>query len=188
MKKESSPFLKKRTKKLLSLAVICTVAAAPKDRATPLLDQLQGARTEQQAEALEQQISQTWQAAISPSVQLLTGRAMMSLAHQDNRTAIGDLDAALDLQPEQAILWRLHAEARFANNDTSGAYADLAQALAREPRCFQALVDLSHFAEAKKDYKRALDAWMALLALDPKTPHAATRRAILEQHVAGQAL
>ncbi len=137
---------------------------------------------------LEQRINLAWRAAISPSVQLLTDRAQTSLAHQDPRTAIGDLDAALDLQNDQAVLWRLHAEARFANGDDLGAYADLAQALSREPRCFPALVDLSHFAEAKEDYKRALQAWQRLLLIDPNVPHGKARLGALEQRVSGEPL
>ena len=121
-------------------------------------------------------------------MQLLTDRAQRSLAHQDPRTAIGDLDAALDLQNDQAVLWRLHAEARFANGDDVGAYADLAQALAREPRCFPALMDLSHFAEAREDYKRALEAWQRLLLIDPNAPHGKARLGALEQHVSGEPL
>jgi tetratricopeptide (TPR) repeat protein len=170
------------------LAAIFFLAAAGPNPAKPLLDALKTAPTDQQAAALEQQINLVWRAAITPSVQLLADRAMMSLAHQDPKTAIGDLDAAVDLQPEQALLWRLHAEARFANGDTSGAYADLAQALAREPRCFPALVDLSHFAEAGHDYKRALEAWQQLLTIDPKTPHAAGRLEALERQVSGEPL
>ena len=170
------------------LAATSSVAAQPRDRAAPLLDALRRAPTEEQAAMLEQRVNLAWRAAISPSVQLLTDRAQSSLAHQDPRTAIGDLDAALDLQNDQAVLWRLHAEARFANGDDVGAYADLAQALAREPRCFPALVDLSHFAEAKEDYKRALEAWQRLLLIDPNAPHGKARLGALEQHVSGRAL
>jgi tetratricopeptide (TPR) repeat protein len=175
---------------LLAAALLLAAAAPspPRSAAAPLLDALKSAPTDQQAEALEQQINLVWHTAITPSVQLLEERAMMSLAHQDPKTAIGDLDAAVDLQPDQALLWRLHAEARFANGDTTGAYEDLAQALAREPRCFPALIDLSHFAEARNDYKRALEAWQQLLTIDPKTPHAAGRLDALQRRVSGEPL
>ena len=113
---------------------------------------------------------------------------MQSLGHQDPRTAIGDLDAALDLQPELALLWRLHAEARFANGDEAGATADLAQALARDKRCFPALADLSHFAEARGDYAGALKAWQGMLAIDPKAPRGAARLRALEAKATGEPL
>ena len=169
-------------------AVLLAASSPPPDPAAPLLDGLARAPTEQQAAALEQQVSALWRAAISPSVQLLTDRAMRSLAAQDPRTAIGDLDAALDLQPEQALLWRLHAEARYANGDARGAYADLAQALAREPRCFPALADLSHFAEAEDDYPRALKAWERMLQIDPQAPRGRAHLEALKRRVSGEPL
>ncbi len=174
----------------LTVLLVASASAAAKehDPAASLLDALRNAPTEQQAQALEQQIDMIWQSAITPAVQVLVQRAMQSLEHQDPRTAIGDLDAALDLQDDQALLWRLHAEARFANGDEAGATADLAQALSRERRCFSALADLSRFAEARKDYAGALKAWKQLLTIDPKTPHAAGRLEALERHVSGQAL
>ena len=173
---------------LLGCAVILAAASPPPDRAAPLLDALAHAPSEQQAGILEQQISQVWQQAVSPAVQLLTDRAVQSLAKQDPRTAIGDLDAALDLQPDQALLWRLHAEARYANGDDRGAYADLAQALSREPRCFPALADLSHIAEAKNDNQRALKAWQRYLAIDPHAPRGEAHLLVLERKVSGDAL
>ena len=175
-------------KGLLPSFLLVLAAAAPPNRAAPLLDDLQKATTEQQATRLEQQISQIWRTSITPSVQLLADRATLSLAHEDPRTAIGDLDAALDLQDDQALLWRLHAEARFANGDEAGAFADLAQALSREPRCFPALIDLSHFAEARNDFPRALKAWQKLLVIDPKTPHSAARLEALERRAEGEKL
>jgi tetratricopeptide (TPR) repeat protein len=172
----------------LAAAALVLLAAGPRDAAQPLLDQLQTAPTEARAAELEQRITLVWRASISPAVQLLADRAVLSLAHQDPRTAIGDLDAALDLQNDLAILWRLHAEARFANGDTRGAYADLAQALAREPRCFSALSDLSQFAEANGDYQRALEAWETLLRLEPHAPHGRGRLEALEKRAGGQQL
>ena len=173
---------------LLACAVMLAAASPPPDRAATLLDALARAPSEQQAGLLEQQVTQAWQDAVSPAVQLLTDRAMQSLAKQDPRTAIGDLDAALDLQPDQALLWRLHAEARFANGDDRGAYADLAQALAREPRCFPALADLSRMAEAKNDNARALQAWKRYLTIDPHAPRGEAHLLVLERKVSGDAL
>ncbi len=175
--------------KRLGLALsACLLGAAAPDGVAPLLDRLRTAPTAQQAEALENQIAEAWRARISPSVQLLVERATQSLQNQDSKTAIGDLDAALDLQSDQADLWRLHAEARFANGDERGAVADLAQALSREPRCFPALADLSRFAEARHDYPMALEAWRRLIAVDPKVHGGAARLASLQRKVSGQPL
>ncbi len=170
------------------LAAVLIGAAAPPDAVSPLLDQLRSAPTGEQAAALEQKIASAWRARITPSVQLLEDRAVQSLQKHDAATAIGDLDAALDLQPDQAELWRLHAEARFSGGDETGAFADLAQALSREPRCFPALADLSHFAEARHDYGRALGAWQKLLEIDPRVRQGEARLAALQRKVSGQPL
>jgi len=172
----------------LAVAGLLLAAGAPADPVPVLLDKLRTAPTAQQAEALEQQIVAAWQAAVTPSVRLLADRAMASLQRQDPRTAIGDLDAALDLQPEAAELWRQHAEARFANGDRRGALADLAQALSREPRSFPALADLSHFAETMHDYARALTAWQSLLAIDPHVNQGSARLTVLQGKISGQPL
>ena len=172
-------------KTLFCLAVLG--AAAP-DKAAPLFEALKTAPSAQQAQALETQIALYWRAQITPAVQMLLEQASKAMGHQDNTNAIADLDAALDLQPEQADLWRLHAEARFANGDEAGALADLAQALSREPHCFPALADLSRFAEAKDDYPRALEAWQRFLEIDPKAPNGVARLNALERKVSGQPL
>jgi tetratricopeptide (TPR) repeat protein len=163
-------------------------AGAPADTAGSLLDALKAAPTEQQSAALETKIVLIWRARVTPAVQLLLDHATDAMEQQDRKTAMADLDAALDLQPEQADLWRLHAEARFANGDDAGALADLAQALSREPRLFPALEDLSRFAESRNDYPRALEAWQRFLDLDPKAAHGTARLEVLQRKVAGQPL
>jgi tetratricopeptide (TPR) repeat protein len=170
------------------LAGLVLGAGAPHDRLGPLFDQLKAATTEQQSKDVETQIALYWRSQITPAVQLLLEHATAAMARQDRVTAIQDLDAALDLQPDQADLWRLHAEARFANGDEAGAYADIAQALSREPRCFPALADLSRFAESRKDTKRALEAWQSFLRIDPKAPHGEARLEALQRKVSGEPL
>jgi predicted Zn-dependent protease len=165
--------------------VLC--GAAP-DKAAPLFEALKTSTSEQRSEALETQIALYWRSQITPAVQMLLEQATLASAHQDNANAIADLDAALDLQPEQADLWRMHAEARFANGDTVGAQADLAQALSREPRCFPALADLSRMSEANNDFPNALAAWQRFLEIDPKAPNGTKRLEALQRKVAGQPL
>ncbi len=171
-----------------SLLLLAAAAPPPADPVAALLDRLHAAPSAQQAQALEAQVLAAWRERITPSVQLLVQHATDALGRQDSGTAIGDLDAALDLQPEQADLWRLHAEARFANGDQRGAVADLAQALSREPRCFPALADLSRFAEERHDYKRAVGAWQRLLDVDPRMEGGAARLDALQRKASGQPL
>ena len=100
--------------------------------------------------------------------------------------ALADSEAAIVLQPGLADLWRRRAEAKYGLGDERGAYADLAQALLRERRLIPAWVDLSRFAEARKDNKRALEAWRKVLELDPQTEGGQKRLERLEHLVSGQ--
>jgi tetratricopeptide (TPR) repeat protein len=169
-------------------ALLLLAAGAPDNRAAALLDALKAAQSAEQAQQLEAQITAAWRAQITPAVQLLVTHALQAMQRGDQKTAIGDLDAALDLQADQPDLWRLHAEARFAAGDDRGATADLAQALSREPRCFTALADLSRFAESRNDYPRALEAWQRLLEIDPKVKQGEARLEKLQRKLSGQQL
>ena len=174
------------SRKLLAACCIACVAAAPPARLSADLDALHGATTAQQAGVLEERIVAAWHAQLTPSVQLLVEKAAGEIQAGKPRDAVADFDAALALQADVADLWRLRAEARYAAGDEQGAIADLAQALSREPRCFPALADLSHFAEGREDFKRALAAWLKLLEIDPKTGQADARLKRLQHKVSGQ--
>ncbi len=176
----------KRT--LCTAAVLLLAAAAPNDAAQPLLDQLKDAPTPLQAGALETKIENAWRSMATPAVQLLVENAMTELQHNNTKAAFDNLDAAVDLQPGLADLWRLRGQARFAAGDEPGAAADLAQALSREPRDFPALADLSRIAEERKDYKDALSAWEKFIQVDPHAEGAEKRRDLLQRRVAGEPL
>ena len=174
----------------LALALLAGAApeAKPADPAQMLLDQLKTAPTALQATAIEAKIEAAWKSMATPAVQLLVENAMMSLQHNATASAFDDLDAAVDLQPNLADLWRLRGQARFATGDEAGAAADFAQALSREPRSFPALADLSHIAESRKDYKNALSAWEKFIQVDPRAEGAEKRRDYLQRQVSGEPL
>ncbi len=173
-------------RKITVLGCLLCVAAAPQAAISADLDLLGQATTEQQAGALEERILAAWHAQLTPSVQLLVEKAMDEIHAGKSRDATADFDAAIALQPDSADLWRMRAEARYAAGDDQGAVADLAQALSREPRCFPALADLSHFAEGRQDFRRALQAWQKLMEIDPKVGQGAARLQRLQHKVLGQ--
>jgi predicted TPR repeat methyltransferase len=70
--------------------------------------------------------------------------------------------------------------------DDKGAISDLAQALTREPKLVPAFADLSRYAEARNDNKRALAAWRKVLELDPKTEGGKARLERLQKKVSGE--
>ena len=173
-------------RRLVLLSLLALGAAGPADHIGADLDSLKTASTEQQAVAIEARILAAWHAQLTPSVQLLVERADSEM-HQDKpKDAAADFNAAIELQPESADLWRRRAESRSALGDDRGAVADLAQALSREPRCFPALADLSQFAESRDDFKRALTAWQKLMDMDPKAAGGDVRLKRLQHKVMGQ--
>ena len=158
-------------------------ASASTDR---LLDQLKAAPDAQAAGELEARLQAAWQDQATPSVQILLDHASAAVGGAKLDDAVADADAAVTLQPETAEVWRRRAEIRFAAGDDRGAFADLAQALTREPRYIAAWADLSRFAEARHDPKRALAAWRKMLELDPKTDGGQKRLERLQHLVNGE--
>jgi tetratricopeptide (TPR) repeat protein len=169
----------------LLLVLLCLTAAAAPDT-DALLAALKVAPTAQAAAAIEQRLLAAWHDQATQAVQILIEQADRQAAATHTADALANADAAVVLQPDLADLWRRRAELKFATGDELGAIADLAQALSREPRLIPAWADLSRFAEARKDAKRALEAWQKVLELDPKTEQGAARLELLQRKVNGQ--
>jgi tetratricopeptide (TPR) repeat protein len=163
------------------------MAAAPSPNETDaLLAALAAAPSERVAAALEIRLQTVWHDQATPAVQLLIDHATAVAASNHMKDALADSDAAINLQPDLADLWRRRAEARYATGDDRGAMADLAEALTREPRLVPAFADLSRYAEARGDHKRALAAWRKVLELDPKTEKGQVRLERLQKEVNGE--
>jgi tetratricopeptide (TPR) repeat protein len=79
----------------------------------------------------------------SDTADLLLGRAMKARASQDMPLALKLFDAVVDLYPDWPQAWSERATARFQTGDSSGAMADIAQTLKRDPRNIGALSGLA---------------------------------------------
>jgi tetratricopeptide (TPR) repeat protein len=163
-----------------------TLAAAGPTSTDTLFAALANAPNERVASELETRLQEVWHDQATPAVQMLIDHAVLAAAHDKQKEALADSDAAITLQPELADLWRRRAEARFGAGDDAGAVADLAQALSREPRLIPALADLSRYAELRHNDKRALEAWRKVLELDPKTEGGQKRLDRLQKKVNGE--
>jgi tetratricopeptide (TPR) repeat protein len=151
-----------------------------------LLDALKAAPTEDVAGPLELQITELWLHQGSPAVSLLMARGLRELKAQTPQDAEDDLSAAITLDPTFAEAYHQRAIARYAAGDTTGAIADLQQALEREPRDFGAFRMLEQIAEAREDWKSAYAAQQQLMAIDPKTPGGADKLKDLRRRALGQ--
>jgi tetratricopeptide (TPR) repeat protein len=173
------------------LVLLCSAAAAQTPRETPdqLMDRLFGmlkvAPDEEAAGQVETAIHNQWVAAATPAVKLLVLRGLREVADGQGQDALDDFDAALDLQPDLVEAWRGRAMARFRLGDTKGAEHDIEETVKRDPRQFEALQDLSHFAEQAGDWKGAYAAWSRLMEIDPMTPGGADRLKDLHRRAFG---
>ncbi len=139
----------------------------------------------QTAGAVAEAIQEQWIRAASPAARLLLSRGMRELASNDAQDAFDDFDAALDLDSSLVSAWHGRAMARASLGDAAGAERDIEETMKREPRDFQALQDLSRFAEQRGDWHGAYDAWSRAMDLDPMAPGGAERLKDLHRRAFG---
>ena len=151
-----------------------------------LLAKLAAARSRGEAASIEQQIEAAEEKPVSPTARVLVDGGNAALVAGKPGKAVQDLDSAIDLQPNLAILWRERAVMRLHSGDTHGAVADLGEAINRDPRDFQAWSLLSEITEQSGDANAAYAAWQKVLAIDPHALDAAKRLDLLKRKALGQ--
>lgn len=115
----------------------------------------------------ESDILREWSKSGSATMDLLLKRGEESLDRGDLDAAIGHLTALTDHAPGFAAGWQARATALAATGRLGPAAADLAQALALEPRHFTAMTQLGAMLEEMGDRGRALSAYRESLAIHP---------------------
>ena len=178
-----------RLRAALLVAFISTPAGLVFASATTidgLLAMLAAARTRGEAASIEQQIEAAEEKPVSPTARVLVDGGNAALVAGKPGKAVGDLDSAIDLQPDLAILWRERAVMRLHSGDNHGAIADLGEAINRAPRDFQAWTLLSEITESTGDASAAYAAWQKVLAIDPQAANAAKRLDLLKRKALGQ--
>lgn len=153
-----------------------------------LFEGLKLAPDEDTARAIEAQIWAAWQSQGSPTVQLLMRRGLRNLQAEAYDDALEDFDAVIALAPELAEGWNKRATVYFRRGELENAARDIAEALAREPRHFGALVGLSHIHEQRGDHVAALRAFEAALAIHPKLAGAESRVKDLRRKAFGEGI
>ena len=151
-----------------------------------LFAMLKVAPDEEAAGQVESAIQNRWVSAATPAVKVLLLHGLHEVNDDHAQDAADDFDAALDLQPDLVEAWRGRALARARLGDRRGAEHDIAEAIKREPRQFEALGDLSHIAEEAQDWKGAYAAWSQVMAIDPMAPGGAERLKDLKKRAFGE--
>ena len=158
----------------------------PADRAlAPLEALLVQAPDRTGADALAARLEALRLSRLSPTTLLLLHRAQRELATGALHDARNDMDDAVALQPEQALLWRERAAVRATGDDADGAISDLGGALARDPGDALSWASLSEIEERENQPRQAFEAWEHVLRLDPMIKDGATRLKRLHTEVVG---
>jgi len=132
-----------------------------------LFEALKAAPDAETAKLIESRIWALWLASGSDTADLLMSRVKQAAEEKDTDLAIRLLDAIVELKPEYAEAWNRRATMYFTKKDYGHALADIAQALAREPRHFGALTGLGMILQEIGEDKRALEAFRRALEIDP---------------------
>ena len=119
---------------------------------------------------------------------LLMARAVAAMEARDYPVSLAVLDALVGLEPGWAEAWSRRAMARYFSGDSRGAMADLAHALARDPRHLQALAETATILEDEGLKQQALDVYQRALGFAPHWRPIADAAAKLRADLAGQAL
>ncbi len=147
--------------------------------------QLLRAATADQAAAIADRLEALRLQGLSPTVRLLLNRAQRELAASKDRDALDDVDDAIELQPDQAVLWRQRAVVHAARGDADAAIADLGGALARDPGDPLSWSALSGVETQRSQARQAYEAWEHVLQLDPAIAGGAARLRHLHRQMVG---
>jgi tetratricopeptide (TPR) repeat protein len=145
-----------------------SASADQKDpRLASLFNQLSKVRSPVEAGALTMQIAELWRASGSDTADLLMDRAAASIEQQDYDTALKLLNAVIQMKPEYAEVHYRRADLFLRMDSTEQAAADLARAVALEPRDFRAHALIGSIADDAGQFVAALAAYRRALDLNP---------------------
>ncbi|TLU72071.1 hypothetical protein [Lichenicoccus roseus] len=160
--------------------------AAPDPKIVTLVGQLAQASDRSQAEAVAAQLESVREQSVQPAVRLLLRRAQHEMAAGKRQSAVSDLDDALALQPDSALLWRERAAAHDLDGDLDAAVQDLGGSISRDASDVLAWQALSAVEEQRGNATAAWRAWQHVLTLDPMIVDGGHRLDQLRRKALGQ--
>lgn len=117
--------------------------------------------------AAERKIVKAWSHSGSDSMDFLLKRGRDAISEKKFDAAIEHLTNLVNLAPDFAEGWSARATAHFHNGEAGAALADLAEAVAREPRHYTAYIGLGVIFEQLGEKQRAAQAYRKALAIHP---------------------
>ena len=113
----------------------------------------------------------------SQHVELLIDRAATLADAAKYKDAIGDLNAALEVEPNNAAALAFRASAYRLQGDDDEALADAERAVAADPANVDALLERGNLYRIKKRIPQARQDWLRILELSPESAAADAARA-----------
>ena len=153
-----------------------------------MLDRLATAEDVQTAQTLEQAIWRLWLQSGSPTIDILTARAIILMNKGAFDKALKLLDTVIRLAPDYAEGWNKRATVLFFMGQYERSRYDISRTLALEPRHFGALSGLGLVMREINDKKAALEAFRRALKVHPFLPGALEAVKILGPEVEGREL
>ncbi|MFU8882740.1 MAG: tetratricopeptide repeat protein [Rhodobacterales bacterium] len=138
-----------------------------------------------EASGIMREIRLEWRKTGSPAMDLLLKRGRDALERGEYRIAIEHLTALTDHAPDVAEAYHARARAYFRIEQIGPALADLEQALALDPRHFEAAHGLAVVLEALDRPQQAFAAYRLVLSLHPHYDPAAEAVTRLKRQVEG---
>ena len=163
--------------------------AAERDKALgDLYALLATAEDENAAKAISEGIERIWLHSGSPTVDLLLGRAMKSVAEKKMDRALKLLDSVVEQAPDFTEGWSRRAYVYFQRNQLGPALGDLRRALALDPNHFKSLDGLAQVLREIGQKKAALQVFRHLYEVHPYWPGADKAIDELSREVEGQGI
>lgn len=159
-------------------------AAARKTRLDALFSALVVAGTDTEAAAIVAEIWATWTRSGRTDVDRLMDEAGSAMEALNFGVASLLLDEVVALAPDYPEGWNRRATLRFTMGDLAGSDADIAKALALEPRHFGALSGRAMIQMRAGQWQQALDSYRAALKANPFLPERHQVVPVLERKAA----
>jgi tetratricopeptide (TPR) repeat protein len=144
---------------------------------------LSQAETKGEAAIAETHIQQIWMKSGSDTVDLLMGWAMKAMNEKDFPLALDLLDQVVTMQPDFAEGWNKRATIEYMQDDYGKALADIAHALALEPRHFGAMSGMGMILREIEENEEALAVLRRALEIHPQLENIDTLVKELERKV-----
>lgn len=170
-----------------AIMLIGQIAAAEGQSVETLLSDLAQADAEA-AIAIDRELQAIWRKSGSASMDLMLRRGADALERGDAALALEHLSALVDHAPEFAAGWFKRAEAFYTLQKFGPAVADLEQALALNPKDYNALFALGTLFEHLQLPDKAFEAYTRAKAIHPHHEEVISALERLTPQVQGQEL